>query len=354
MPTMTSQAVPLDCWYAVAPSTAIGRSLTALRALGRPVVLFRTEGGVAVALEDRCAHRAYPLSAGSLDGDTLRCGLCGFVYGADGECLEVPTQAHVPYGARVDAFPVRESDGLVWAWFGEPGRASLHRVPSLPWLVADGWASVGGEQEVEAGFLLLHENFADVTQVPFVAPEIAPEVLSSEPPPLAVVVTETTVSLNREFPAAPLPSWQAALLGRAADEPHVTVQEAAFVSPAAWVDHWDAQAPDGAWARLRFTQLVTPLDGRRSRLLWRVSRDFAVDDASATARLTGLFGDYYTRVLAAMETAQRVLDLDGPGPEVNVSADVGALKVREIVGSLLAEEGAGAIRRRGHRPGGTA
>ena len=31
-----------------------------------------------------------------------------------------------------------------------------------------------------AGFLLLHENFADVTQVPFVAPEIAPAVLGSD------------------------------------------------------------------------------------------------------------------------------------------------------------------------------
>ena len=333
-----SGAVPTDCWYAVAMSVDVDRDLLGVRALGLPVVLFRTDDGRAVALEDRCAHRAFPLSAGTLVGDEVRCGLCGFVYDADGQCVSVPTQPRVPFGAKVASYPVQERDGIVWAWLGEPGRARLHRVPELPWLDDESWAGVGGEADVEAGFLLLHENFADVTQVPFVAPEIAPEVLSSEPPPLAVVVTETTVSLNREFPAAPLPSWQAALLGRAADEPHVTVQEAAFVSPAAWVDHWDAQAPDGAWARLRFTQLVTPLDGRRSRLLWRVSRDFAVDDASATARLTGLFGDYYTRVLAAMETAQRVLDLDGPGPEVNVAADVAALKVREIVLAMLATE----------------
>ena len=68
--------------------------------------------------------------------------------------------------------------------------------------------------EVAAGFLLLHENFADVTQVPFVAPEIAPAVLAATTPPLEVVVTETTVELRREFPAAPLPGWQAEMLGR--------------------------------------------------------------------------------------------------------------------------------------------
>ena len=43
-----------------------------------------------------------------------------------------------------------------------------------------------------------------------------------------------------------------------------------------------------------------------------------------------------------METAQRVLDVDGPGPEVNVAADVAALRVREIVVGMLAEEGVAA------------
>jgi vanillate O-demethylase monooxygenase subunit len=332
----TTTAVPTDCWYVVAPSAAIGRELTGLRALGRPVVLFRSESGAVVALEDRCAHRAFPLSAGTLVADTVRCGLCGFVYDADGQCLSVPTQSRVPLGASVAAYPTRESDGLVWAWFGEPGRARLHRVPELPWLEDGSWATVAGESDVEAGFLLLHESFADVTQVPFVAPDIAPSVLGLETPPLDIVVTETTVALHREFAPAPLPRWQAALVG--SDAAFATAQNAFFLSPAAWVDHWDVSTPQGATARLRFTQLVTPLERGRSRLLWRVSRDFAVDDADANATVASLFDDYYERVLVAMETAQAVLDLDGPGPEVNVSADVAALKVREIVLSMLAEE----------------
>ena len=200
-----------------------------------------------------------------------------------------------------------------------------------------------------ANFLLLHENFADVTQVPFVAPEIAPAVLRSASPPLDVVVTETTVTLSRQYPPAPLPDWQADLVGVSSDAPFSTLQEAYFLSPAAWVDHWDAQAEDGQWLRLRFTQLVTPLDGRSTRVLWRVSRDFAAKDEAATAHLATAFGSYYDRVLDAMQMAQQVLDTDGPGPEVTVSADVAALRVREIVGTMLAEEGAGAIRRRGQR-----
>lgn len=334
-----SGAVPTDCWYALATSGDVDRELVGVRALGLPVLLFRTEAGRAVALEDRCAHRAFPLSAGALVGDDVRCGLCGFVYDADGQCLAVPTQPRVPFGAKVASYPVTEQDGLVWVWLGESGRARLHRVPDLPWLDDESWAGVGGAAEVEAGFLLLHENFADVTQVPFVAPEIAPTVLGSTPPPLDVVLSETTVTLRREFPPAPLPSWQAELLG-AGDAPFATLHEGYFLSPAVWVDRWDVTAADGTVARLRFTHLVTPLDEGVCRLYWQVDRDFAVGDAPADERMLEMFADYYDRVITAMEIAQAVLDIDGPGPEVNVAADVAALKVREIVLAMLAEEGA--------------
>lgn len=334
-----SGAVPTDCWYALAMSVDVDRELLGVRALGLPVVLYRTEDGRAVALEDRCAHRAFPLSAGVLVGDAVQCGLCGFVYDVDGQCVSVPTQPRVPFGAKVASYPVQERDGLVWAWLGEPGRARLHRVPELPWLDDESWAGVGGETEVDAGFLLLHENFADVTQVPFVAPDIAPSVLGAAPPPLDVVLSETTVTLRREFPPAPLPAWQAEMLGAGSTE-FSTLHEGYFLSPAAWVDHWDVTGPDGTVARLRFSHLVTPLDEGACRLHWQVDRDFAVGSAVADERMLDMFAGYYDRVTAAMEIAQAVLDVDGPGPEVNVAADVAALKVREIVLAMLAEEGA--------------
>jgi phenylpropionate dioxygenase-like ring-hydroxylating dioxygenase large terminal subunit len=327
--------VPTDCWYALAASASIGHDLLASDALGAPVVLFRTGGGGVVALEDRCAHRAYPLSAGTLVDDTVRCGLCGFVYDAGGQCISVPTQPRVPFGAHVASYPVQERDGVVWVWLGEPGRARLHRVPELPWLDGEDWSTVGDTLVVDAGSLLLHENFADVTQVPFVAPEIAPAALA-DAPPLEVVVTETTVELRREFPASPLPRWQTEMLG--IDEGKgASVQIGFFLSPALWVDHWDTTY-DGGVARLRFTQMVTPVDEHRCRLHWRVSRDFAIDDADAGTRMQQMFADYYDRVRNAMETAQATLDTYGPGPEVNVAADVAALRVREIVRGMVAEE----------------
>ncbi len=341
---------PTDCWYVLASSESVGRSLHSYRVADLPLVVFRTTAGQVVALHDRCVHRPYPLSAGRLDGDALRCGLCGFAYGPDGQCLSVPTQSRVPMGAAVRAYPVREEQGLVWVWAGEPGRARLHRLPDLPWLTKDGWASVGADQLVNAGFLLLHESFADVTKIPVLVPDVSPSVLQAPPPPLDVEVTETTVSLSRKYPPGRLPDWQARALGRSEEEELEHLQEGHFLSPAAWVDHWDVVLDaSGARARMRFTQLVTPVDDRVSRLLWRVSRDFRVEDSATTAHLAEMFVPYYATLATALETMQQVIDRDGPAVEVNVSSDVAALRVRQIVQAMLAEERAPVPVRRARR-----
>ena len=69
-----------NAWYVVAESRAIGRELSHIRLLGEPLVMYRTEAGEAVVLDDRCAHRRFPLSKSKLVGDTIQCGYHGFTY----------------------------------------------------------------------------------------------------------------------------------------------------------------------------------------------------------------------------------------------------------------------------------
>ena len=52
----------------------ITRTPLARRLLGLPVMLYRRLDGTPVALEDRCAHRSFALSRGTLHGDTVVCG----------------------------------------------------------------------------------------------------------------------------------------------------------------------------------------------------------------------------------------------------------------------------------------
>jgi hypothetical protein len=51
-----------------------------------------------------------------------------------------------------------------------------------------------------------------------------------------------------------------------------------------------------------------------------------------------MFVRYYAMLATALETMQQVIDRDGPAVEVNVSSDVAALRVRQIVQAMLAEE----------------
>ena len=169
---------PRNCWYMIATSEEVGGKPLGRRALDTGVVLYRTTDGSPVALQDRCAHRPYPLSLGHIEGDNIVSGYTGFVYDPRGFCVHVPTQSEIPVGARVRAYPVHEDGVFVWAWLGElagwPAAAARH-----PWLNDPRWATLGDVWETEADLLLLHENFADITHVAVVDPFIAPPVLRS-------------------------------------------------------------------------------------------------------------------------------------------------------------------------------
>lgn len=327
---------PANAWYVAGTSSEITRTPLARRALGVPVVLYRDEAGGVVALEDRDAHRPYPLSLGHLDGDLIVSGYSGFAYAPDGQCVRVPTQPQVPYGTAVRAFPAREQDSLVWIWLGEKAIAGQRSVPRAPWLTDPAWTTFGDAWETEANILLLHENFADITHVAVVDPYIAPPVLRAEPPPLEVEVSETSVSFQRNYPPARIAPWHAEAMGLSPDGEYAQVEEGAFLSPGMWMDAWHVVS-DAGRQTFRFTHAVTPVSPTRTRHVWRVSRDFGPGSVT-TEQLAPTFAAYYRRVQEILERMQDVLTTDGPRAEVSVNADAAALQVRRIVSRLVAEE----------------
>ncbi|MBS1691474.1 MAG: Rieske 2Fe-2S domain-containing protein [Actinobacteria bacterium] len=350
-PPAGSRSYPYDCWYLAARSDHIDQTLTALRITGRAVVLTRGSDGAVAALADRGAHRPYPLSLGRRVGDRIVSGLDGWTYTLDGQCVHVPSQTLIPVDARVRTYPVIDDGVFVWIWTGDPRLAERRRPPALDWLHDSAWTGAGGELTVAANHVFLLEMFADVTHVPFVAPAVAPPVLSSGPtPPLEVEITETSVSFVRRYPSATLPDWHSAAAGLPAGAPCPHREFGTLASPAVWTDDWEVQ-DGGTRYRLRFVQAVTPIDERTSLLTWRVSRDFNLADPAVTDTLTEEFAGYYPRVAAACEVMQRTVDRDGPGIDVDVSADVAALHVRRILRNLVREEtGRAAPRRLRERP----
>ena len=94
---------PINQWYVAALSKELKDAPLARTLLGFPLVLFRCSDGSVAALEDRCCHRALPLSNGTLEERGIRCGYHGLLFDSQGKCIEVPGQDRIPGKARVPA-----------------------------------------------------------------------------------------------------------------------------------------------------------------------------------------------------------------------------------------------------------
>src|SRR4051812_16089477 len=107
---MTASTFARNQWYVAAYPYEIDEGLLGRTVLGEPLVLYRTEAGVAVALADRCVHRRFPLSMSRRDGDRIVCGYHGFTYEPSGACVSVPAQTRIPRTARLTSYPIVEQD----------------------------------------------------------------------------------------------------------------------------------------------------------------------------------------------------------------------------------------------------
>jgi vanillate O-demethylase monooxygenase subunit len=160
-----------NAWYVAAFAHEIGRTLLRRTILGRPLVLFRTQAGAPVALEDRCVHRSFPLSLSKLDGDNIVCGYHGMRYDCSGRCLEVPSQAQAGPGLGVRAFPLVEDGALVWIWMGTRA-ADPAEIPDMGgWERDDSWPASSHYFDLKANYLALHENLLDLSHLSFLHAE---------------------------------------------------------------------------------------------------------------------------------------------------------------------------------------
>ncbi|BAS13738.1 putative toluene-4-sulfonate monooxygenase system iron-sulfur subunit TsaM2 [Arthrobacter sp. Hiyo8] len=115
---------PLNVWYVAAWDKEVTRKPMSRKVAGRPLALYRTEGGKAVALADACWHRLAPLSMGkTLAKDQIQCPYHGIVYNSAGRCVSMPAQETINPSATVPSFPVVERHRYVWVWLGDPTKA---------------------------------------------------------------------------------------------------------------------------------------------------------------------------------------------------------------------------------------
>jgi vanillate O-demethylase monooxygenase subunit len=334
---------PRNCWYVAATSDEVGQELLARRLLDTPVVLYRRGDGEVVAMEDRCVHRAYPLSDGRLEGDRVVCGYHGFTYDPDGTCVAVPSQENVPGGACVRTFPAQEQEPFIWIWLGAPGAAALSPPPRIPWLGDEGWTSSVEALHVKANFVLLHEHYLDLTNVFVMHPEAVPPGIEQLPALDEVEVSELSVAYTRTLPAARPADWEAEATGLSRDVEYRRTEEGMFVSPALHVQRYLIDGGDGAAHDLLRIQGFTPQSATETHVFLRMARNYAPDQSGVTDHLREMFHEWALKDAVVLETVQRRLADDRvPRRDINVKADRAALRARRVVQAMLEEEAADA------------
>jgi vanillate O-demethylase monooxygenase subunit len=334
---MTSN-YPKKCWYVAATCDEVTVSPLGRRLLGKDVVLWRGETGGVHAFENRCAHRAFPLSHSRVDGDRLVCGYHGCTYDVDGKCVYTPTQPQVPTGMRVHVFPILEEPPFVWIWAGPPAAAAGARPPSMPWINDPEWATFADAWHVNANYMMVHEHLLDFSYAPVVHATDLPPGLESMGAFSDVEVTETTVSYCRVLPELPLAGWQADATGldRALSYKHR--EGGTFVSPAMHRQYWEIETPTGEVYTTTRTHGITPETETSTHVFMQSSREYATENGDVTDGLRSFLDGVAQRDTSILEMASDHSGYDGWRGGVEFQADAAALRARRIVGVMLAKE----------------
>lgn len=195
-----------NAWYLAAwaeriePGALIARTI-----LNRPLVLFRQPGGEVTALDDRCPHRAAPLSKGRLVGERIICGYHGLEFDASGICVRNPhPSGKIPPAARVRSYPVIERHSGVWVWLGERA-ADRSLIPDFSKLDDTGPNVTRREHMVmAASYDLIVDNLLDCSHTSF----LHDGVLGNQPmlaAPTTIAQTGNTINVVRYARNVPPP-----------------------------------------------------------------------------------------------------------------------------------------------------
>lgn len=128
-------------WFQIAYSDELQPGdVVPVHAVGKQLVLFRTESGRPHVLDAYCPHLGAHLGyGGKIEGEVIRCPFHAYKFDSDGACVEVPYARKLPPTARLDSYPVIEANGLVMLWNSMDGSPPLWELPVLPEYGNDEW-----------------------------------------------------------------------------------------------------------------------------------------------------------------------------------------------------------------------
>lgn len=334
-----------NTWYVAAwsheitPDNVIARTIINL-----PLIFWRDQEGKIAAIDDRCCHRAAPLSAGRREGDNIRCMYHGLLFDTSGRCIDIPSQKFIPPAAKVRAYPVVERFKWVWVWMGEADRADASLIPDTHYLDDPGWRGIPGYLHYDANYLLITDNLLDFSHLSY--------------------VHEKTLGGSAKY-AASMPKVTAGPRSVRVERWHLNDEPAPFLRELkTWpgrVDRWNIYdvflpgvllmdsgsapmgtgAPEGRRtdaAQFFGCQAVTPETEFTSHYFFQQSHGFFLEDRSVTEKLTASVLAGFLEDKEIIVAQQQILKAQPESPMLAMRMDSALFSFRSLLSQAIARE----------------
>ncbi|MAA50809.1 MAG: (2Fe-2S)-binding protein [Gammaproteobacteria bacterium] len=332
-----------NTWYVAGWSGDFSHSLSPVRILDEPIVIFRTDEGIPAALEDACPHRKLPLSKGRLQGNSVECGYHGLTFDCSGACVKSPTQAAaLPRGVSVRSYPVEDRWGILWIWMGDPAAANSDDIFAIENYENPAWGlTPRGSMDINCHYLYVVDNLLDPSHVAWVHVSSFAGAGTSDLP-LDIKKLDDGVIVSRWVMDAPPPPYYEPILPFAGNcdrkqhyecrLPSIAVNMSIYTRAGTGGD--DASLPDDAFINISYN-FMTPVDADNTRYFWFQHRNSQPDNEAISQKMfegakTAFIED--REVLTEVHRGMK----ESPTRHINLGIDAGAMRFRKMVERQIA------------------
>jgi len=344
-----------NTWYPIAQSKEVHSTPLPRQIAGERLVMYRVSDGTPVVLEDRCAHRAAPLSLGQVRGDVLQCGYHGIEYDTTGTATKIPCQAKVSKSAKVRAYPSVERWNFIWAWIGEAEKADPDLIPNLWWNDHPDWRGDGDTLFLKCDYRLLIDNLLDLTHETYVHDKSAGHPIIVQTP-CETTATDDTVSVSRVMgPFDVPPPWKGWVQkGIGWDGEVFRYHTSTFMMPAivaieTGAVRADAPVPNenpNESIRSMLINACVPCDETTCWQMWVWPRNYAIEDHRLTADVVTAINGVFGEDVVMLEAQQRNITERPDGRMIGIATDQGPLRARAMLDAAITAQNAGSEEQR--------
>lgn len=161
----------INFWYAAEWGKNLKDRPLKRKILGQDLVLFRDSEGQAHCLSNTCSHRGGSLGNGQVVDGNIECPYHGWRYGGDGKCTRIPAigkSAKPISRAKVDAYPVQEKYGLIFAFLGDLPEQQRPPLMNVTQWGDPNYRFTFFDNTIKANYGLTMENGVDSSHTEFV------------------------------------------------------------------------------------------------------------------------------------------------------------------------------------------